>query len=111
MCIRDRFSTDWRYFRLDSEVNDFIDDPTAPPEAITGGVRVNLTDNWSLAYRASRDLDLGETQVQSLGLAFRDDCTLVELLYTKNSFSNDITRSADGLGIRISLLTLGELGN
>lgn len=104
-----RISTDWRYFKLDSEVNDFIDDPTAPPEAITGGVRLKLTDNWSLAYRASRDLDLGETQVQSLGLTFQDDCTLVELLYTQNNFSNAITRGSDGLGIRISLLSLGEL--
>ncbi len=102
-------STDWRYFRLASNVNDFIDDPTAPPEAVTGGVKLHLTDNWSLSYRASRDLDLGETQVQSLGLAFQDDCTLVELLYTKNSFSNDLTRGADGIGIRVSLLTLGEL--
>lgn len=105
------FSTDWRYFKLDSAVNDFLDDPTAPPEAITGGVKLRLNDRWSLAYRASRDLDLGETQVQSLGLAYQDDCTLIELLYTRNSFSNDITRGADGLGIRVSLLTLGELGN
>jgi len=104
-------STDWRYFKLDSAASQLLTNPGAPQEAVRGGLRLRLADNWSLSYRASRDLDAGITQVQSLGLAFRDDCTFVEIFYNRNNFSSDINRGSDGIGIRVSLLTLGEFGN
>lgn len=104
-------STDWRYYKLDSAARQLIDNPSAPPEAINGGLRLRLTDRWSMSYRASRDLDAKVTRNQSLGLAFQDDCTLVELLYTKNDFNSDVIRGSDGIGIRVSLLTLGEFGD
>ncbi len=104
-------STDWRYYKLDSAARQLIDNPNAPPEAINGGLRLRLSDRWSVSYQASRDLGAKVTQFQSLGLAFQDDCTLVELLYTKNDFTSDVIRGSDGIGIRVSLLTLGEFGD
>lgn len=97
-----------RYFRLNNAVNPLISN--APPEEISGLVRFNFTDNWSASYRATRDLDRDITQRQTFGIRYRDECTLIELLYRENSFNNDAIRDSSGLGIRISLLTLGDIG-
>jgi len=96
-----------RYFRLNNITSNSIEN--APPEAISGSIRFNFADNWSTSYSAARDLDRDETQSQTFGIRYRDECTLIELLYTDNNF-NDAIRNSSGLGIRISLLTLGDIG-
>ena len=116
-----RLSTGWRYFRIDSATNDpelnglgltntgLLDfDPLAPPEEISGNVRLKLSDNWSVRYSANRDLDRDVTRRQELGLIFQDDCTLVEFIYNRNNFDSDVIRDNQGFGIRVSLLTLGD---
>ena len=110
-----RLRTKWveagaRYFRLNSATNDLVDTLDAPPEEITGSARLNLTKNWSTSYSVTRDLDLDTTRRQAFGLRYRDECTLIELLYTENSFNNDAILDNSGIGIRISLLTLGDFG-
>ena len=97
-------------FRLDPATSDFQDDPAAPPESIRGFTRLRLTDSWSLSYSATRDLDENVTRNQKLGLGFRDDCTEVELFFTRRNFDSDVIRDSTGFGIRLSLLTLGEFG-
>jgi len=99
-----------RYFRLNNASSLLVDTLDAPPEEISGTVRLNITDNWSTSYSITRDLDRDTTRRQSFGLRYRDDCTLIELLYTENSFNNDAILDNSGLGIRVSLLTLGEFG-
>ena len=115
------FSTSWRYYRIDSATNDqdelapqnpataLLDfDPLAPPEEISGNVRLKLTDKWSVRYQANRDLDRKITRRQELGLMFQDDCTLVEFIYNRSNFDSDVIRDTSGFGIRLSLLTLGD---
>lgn len=99
-----------RYFRLNSAGQSLIDTLDAPPEEITGAVRLNLNKNWSTSYSATRDLDSNSTRRHAFGLRYRDDCTLIELLYTENSFNNDAILDNSGLGVRVSLLTLGDFG-
>jgi len=116
-----RLSTGWRYYRIDSATNDpdplaaqttdtsLLDfDPLAPPEEISGNVRLKLNDKWSVRYSANRDLDAKITRRQELGLMFQDDCTLVEFVYNRNNFDSDVIRDNQGFGIRVSLLTLGD---
>ena len=104
----ERLSTGWRYYRLDTATRLLNPDPTAPPEEISGNVRLKLTDKWSVRYQANRDLDRKVTRRQELGLMFQDDCTLVEFVYNKSNFDSDVIRDSSGFGIRVSLLTLGD---
>ena len=114
----ERLSTRWRYYRIDSATNDIdpdlvdtslIDlDDLAPPEEVSGNVRLKLNDKWSVSYKANRDLDRDVTRRQELGLMFQDDCTLVEFVYNKSNFDNEAIRDTSGFGIRVSLLTLGD---
>ena len=98
-----------RYYRLDSETNALIDN--APPEEISGSVRLHVTENWSASYGATRDLDRDTTQRQTFGVRYTDECTLIELLYTdRNSSSSDAIRNNSSIGIRVSLLSLGDFG-
>ena len=110
-----RLRTKWvegsaRYFRLNSASSQLVDTLNAPPEEIRGTVRFNATKNWSASYSVTRDLDNDTTRRQAFGLQYKDDCTLIELLYTQNSFNNDAILDNSGFGIRVSLLTLGEFG-
>ncbi len=100
-----------RYFKLNSASRQLIDTPDAPPEEISGSVRVRINDNWSTSYRASRDLDRKVTRVSAIGLRYQDDCARIELIYTQNRFNNDAIRDRSGIGIKVSLLTLGDFGN
>jgi len=103
-----RLSTRWRYYRFDTATRALNPDQTAPPEEISGNVRLKLNDKWSIRYQANRDLDRDITRRQEVGLMFRDDCTLVEFIYNRNNFNSNAIRDSSGFGIRISLLTLGE---
>jgi len=105
----DRFSSSWRYYRLDSATRNFLADPDAPAESLIGNASVKLTDNWSVKYSAYRDLDDDITRSQALSLLWEDGCTLVEFRYNRNNYDNEVLRDSQGFGIRVSLLTLGEL--
>ncbi len=99
-----------RYFKLNDASRQLNTTVGAPPEEISGNVRLRLTDNWSTSFQANHDLDAGRTRTMGLGLRYKDDCTLIEILYSRNAFSNDAVRNQKGIGIRLSLLTLGDFG-
>ncbi len=110
-----RLRTKWveagaRYFRLSTASGALVNTAGAPQEEISASTRLNFTKNWSTSYGLTRDLDSATTRRQTFGLRYRDDCTLIELLYTRNRFNNDAIRDNSGIGIRVSLLTLGEFG-
>ena len=84
-----------------------------PNQELKGKINLKISKNWSLGYSAARDIDLKIMRNQRASLKFNDDCTLVEVFYQKNNFDSktfsNITRNTSGLGIRISLLTLGSM--
>ena len=100
-----------RYFSLNSDVpvqNTFTG---APPEEVSGSIRVRPIDGFTLGYSVVRDLDRATTRSQRFSLGYSDDCTLVELFLTQRNFNNDSIRNDDTIGIRISLATLGSFGS
>ena len=105
-------STNLRYFRLNSSINSNFNNGV-PNQELKGKINLKISKNWSLGYSAARDIDLKIMRNQRASLKFNDDCTLVEVFYQKNNFNSatfsNITRNTSGLGIRISLLTLGSM--
>jgi len=106
----DRISTNWRYYRVDSATAAAQLAAGAPTQEISGNITVKLVDNWSAGYRIFHDIDAGTTRRQSLSLTFDDDCTRIELFYTRENNGLGIVSNSNGFGIRVSLLTLGDLG-
>ena len=99
-----------RYFRLQGpSVADA--DPLLPTEAGSAGVRWKFSENWSTSYRVNYDFSRDEVRRQDVGIAFNDDCTLVEILYSRDgNLASNSLRDSDGLTIRVSLATLGSTG-
>jgi len=100
-----------RYYRLNNATSSLINTLNAPPEEITGSIRLHVNENWSTSYSATRDLDRDITQHQTFGIRYRDECTLIELLYTDKRFNNDAIRNNSSIGVRVSLLSLGDFGD
>jgi LPS-assembly protein len=84
-------------------------DPTAPTEEVSGGLRWRFHENWSTSYRAFYDIDNTEFRRQDIGLIFDDDCTRIEVVYTRDNIDNGVIGNNDGVAIRIALATLGSL--
>ncbi len=96
-----------RYYRLDSQTA--LSLPTdIPSEEVSGSLSVKLIDNWSTKYSLFRDLDKKITRRQNLSLIYDDDCTRIELVYSKEENDLGLVKKSDGFGIRISLLSLGD---
>lgn len=105
--VGNRIGASARYYRLDSQTA--LSLPTdVPSEEISGAVSLKLIDNWSTKYSLFRDLDKEITRRQNLSLIYRDDCTRIEFIYTKEENDLGLVKKSDGFGIRISLLTLGD---
>lgn len=109
-----RISTNLRYYKIDKAIatslSDLLTQEPAPAEEITGSIGLKIDKNWGLKYSATRDLDQDITRRQSFGLSFNDECTKIELLYSRYDFADDIVRDSDSIGIRVSLKTLGQFG-
>ena len=105
-------NTNLRYYRLNSSINSNFNNG-APNQEVNGDINIKISKNWSLGYSAARDIDLKIMRNQRFSVKFNDDCTLVEVFYAKNNFNSasftNVTRNTSGLGIRISLLTLGSM--
>ena len=102
------FSSNVRYYRVDNSIRDLFDDPSTPSEEITGRVGFKILKNWKANYSLSHDIDNKLTRRQRLELSYFDDCTRIDIYYNRNNFAGDVVRDSEGIGFRISLLTLGE---
>ena len=98
-----------RYFRAKGATPALVFNPTAPQEEVSGSVRWRFAKNWSTGYRAFYDVDRDQLRRQDVSLVFDDECTRIELLYTRDTNSRGIVGNSDGFGIRIALSTLGEI--
>ena len=106
-----RFDLSTRYYRIDSASNPLLAINNAPSEEVSGALGIKIADKWRTRYTGYYDIDSNNLRRQSLSLTYQDDCTLIELSYTRENLSNDAIRDSSGFGIRIALLTLGDSGN
>ena len=106
----DGFQANARYYRIqgDSVLTDL--DPSAPTESASGGVRWRMFGDFYGSYRLNYDLTLNEPVRQDFGLLFDDECTRIELIYTRDRNDRGTVGDQDGLVVRIQLATLGGVG-
>ena len=81
----------------------------APPEEISGSISYQVAKNWSLKYTGSRDIDVGINRREEMAIIFDDECTFVELFYERRRNPASLIGNSAGIGVRISLLTLGDV--
>lgn len=102
-----RFSAYARYLNIDEAL---MTDPTDPNEEITANVGVELARGWRMQFGLTRDLDSDINLRQDIRAIYEDDCTFLEIAYTRSETQRGTIGPDEGLQIRIGLRSLGVLG-
>ncbi|MCA8900818.1 MAG: LPS-assembly protein LptD, partial [Hyphomonas sp.] len=109
-----RFSTNyWRlrgtgqYYKIDERVTSSGEGD----EGIYLRGEFEVTDRFSLIYGELRDIAGDLNARREIGIAYQDDCSRLELVYTRSELIDRTLGPSENLQVRFSLLTLGEFGS
>ena len=102
-----RFSGHVRYFEIDPAL---LADPTDPHQEISANVGVELARGWRMQLGLTRDLDSDINLRQDIRAIYEDDCTFLEIAYTRTETQRGTIGPDEGLQIRIGLRSLGVFG-
>ena len=100
-----RISGTARYF----SVNDTFS-PGDPSEEISARVGVELARGWRAQLGLTRDLDSDINLRQDIRAIYEDDCTFLEIAYTRSETQAGSIGPGEGIQIRIGLRSLGVFG-
>jgi len=100
-----RFYGDTRYYTVDPGLN-----AGEPTEQIVSTIGVQLMRGWRLQFGDRRDLSSDINLGQELRAIFEDDCTYLELAYTRSETQDRTLGPNEGFQIRVGLRTLGAIG-
>jgi LPS-assembly protein len=102
-----RFSGAARYFQYDEA---FALDPNTPTEEIYTQIGVELARGWRMQAGLTRDLDSDINLRQDIRAIYEDDCTFLEISYTRRERQTSTQGPDEGIQIRIGLRSLGVFG-
>jgi LPS-assembly protein len=100
-----RFNASVRYYNI----NDVLA-PGNPSSEITYGVGTELTGGWRVQADVTRDLDSDINLTQDIRAIYEDDCTFLEIVYTRSETLDRTLGPDEGLQIRVGLRSLGVVG-
>jgi LPS-assembly protein len=103
-----RFSGAMRYYTVEESLQaDPVNDPS---EELTALVGVDLARGWRMQVGLTRDLDSDINLRQDIRAIYEDDCTFLEISYTRTETQRGTIGPDEGLQIRIGLRSLGVFG-
>jgi LPS-assembly protein len=102
-----RYSAVARYFTIDESL---VADPDTPNEELIAQVGVDLARGWRMQFGVTRDLDSDINLRQDIRAIYEDDCTFLEISYTRSETQRGTIGPDEGLQIRIGLRSLGVFG-
>jgi LPS-assembly protein len=100
-----RFYGNVRYYSIDEALSG-----GNPREEVSGSVGVEIARGWSAAFGLRRDLDSNINLSQSIRAIYQDDCTFLEIAYTRSETRDRTLGPSEGLQFRIGLRSLGMVG-
>jgi hypothetical protein len=81
-----------------------------PNEEVSGEIGVELIRGWRLQAGLTRDLDSDINLRQDIRAIYEDDCTFLEIAYTRSETQRGTIGPDEGIQIRIGLRSLGVFG-
>lgn len=102
-----RFSGYARYYNVNEALQI---DPADPNEELSAMVGVELARGWRMQASLTRDLDSDINLRQDIRAIYEDDCTFLEISYTRRETQLGSIGPDEGLQIRIGLRSLGVVG-
>ena len=95
-----------RYFNVDQT----LVAPNSPTEQVVASAGVELARGWRAQFGLQRDLDSDINLRQEIRAIYEDDCTFLEIAYTRRETQAGTIGPDEGLQIRIGLRSLGVFG-
>jgi LPS-assembly protein len=102
-----RWRATGQYYKLSERLN-----PSRGEEEgiyLTGEFRV--TDRYSLLFGQLRDISDNLNVRRDYGIAYEDDCSRLELIYSRTELQDRTQGPSENIQIRFSLKTLGQFGS
>jgi LPS-assembly protein len=101
-----RFTLATRYFGVDET----LAPPDDPSQQVAAQLGVDLARGWRMQLGVTRDLDSDINLRQDIRAIYEDDCTFLEIAYTRNDTERGTIGPDEGIQIRIGLRSLGVFG-
>lgn len=101
-----RFTADARYFTIDQS----LAQPGDPQSEITGDLGIRIAHGWRAQFGLRRDLDSDINLQQEISAIYEDDCTFLQIAYTRSETLDRRLGPNEGIQIRVGLRSLGVLG-
>jgi len=102
-----RFRAVGQYYKIDQRIS-----PLGQPDEgiyVTGEVQV--TDSYSVIFGQLRDIANDVDARQEIGLAYTDDCSRFELIYSRNELIDRTLGPSENFQFRFTLKSLGNFGS
>jgi len=101
-----RFTVQAHYFNLNTSVYT----TAAPSEELTADVGIELVRGWRAQFGLVRDLDSDINLRQEIAAIYEDDCTFLEIAYSRTETQAGTIGPNEGIQIRFGLRSLGVFG-
>lgn len=102
-----RFRAVGQYYKIDPRIS-----PTGQPdEGIYVRGEVKVTDSYSVIFGQLRDIAGDIDARQEIGLAYSDDCSRFELIYSRNELTDRTLGPSENFQFRFTLKSLGNFGS
>lgn len=107
-----RASGSVRYFRIDEDIRVAENGVafTEPDEGFQLRTNFRLTDRFSTSYTQLTDVTANSTLRRSIGVAYQDDCSRFEFIFTRSGFVDRTIGVNNSFQFRFTLATIGEFG-
>lgn len=102
-----RFRAVGQYYKIDPRIS-----PTGQPdEGIYVRGEVKVTDSYSVIFGQLRDIANDIDARQEIGIAYSDDCSRFELIYSRNELTDRTLGPSENFQFRFTLKSLGNFGS
>ena len=102
-----RFRAVGQYYKIDQRIS-----PLGQPDEgiyVTGEVQV--TDSYAVIFGQLRDIANDLDARQEIGIAYTDDCSRFELIYSRNELTDRTIGPSENIQFRFTLKSLGNFGS
>jgi LPS-assembly protein len=84
--------------------------PPTPSSELSGDLGIDLARGWRAQFGVVRDLDNDINLRQEISAIYEDDCTFLEITYSRSETNTGLLGPSDGVQIRFGLTSLGMFG-
>jgi LPS-assembly protein len=104
-------SSRWRATGQYYKISERLNPNQAEDEGFFMTGEFRITERYSFIYGQLRDIANNRNARKDFGIAYEDDCSRLELVYSRSELQDRTQGPSENIQIRFSLKTLGQFGS